>query len=868
MAVNLSPYGGVGAQFLDNAGNVLTGGKIYTYSAGTTTPQAVYTTSAGIIFHPNPIILDASGRVPSGGEIWLTDGLLYKFVLTDSNDVLIATYDNISGINSNFVAFTNQQEIQIATAGQTVFNLATTTYQPGTNSLSVFVDGVNQYGPGAQYAYLETDSDTVTFVNGLHVGASVKFTTSQLNTSGSTNTAGQVSFTGFKGQTGTVQDLADDDGSDWIGFDPAGTSAVARSAQDKMRDIVSVKDFGAIGNNVADDTIAIQAAIDYAINLGSTVYFPVGTYLITSPLFIYKPSTFITCNLVGQSFSERTDRGVIINHASLLTVPGIIIQGARQVTIDNIQLIGPNSFAAPTTSNITNAATYVGSGVRDSTYSPQAGICVDAFQNGVPSDGGYPGLSSYYTAASVPSSRVCIKNCELFNQLIGICFSPAGLEGNNEDGIIENIKFNGTKVCVALCQNMIKVVRLSSIFSTTCYTVVDTYSYGPQPGLGFINGSAGFIWTHGDIVQCAFLLKIASQLGNNVTPVALCKIEGVYAEGLISLGWIGTQPGTGLQFSNVPVHFDSCSFWFDSFSSVANYSTQLMNFAPVKFTACIFCSKDPSVAPPAANATAMRFYLSNINFGDQIRYCISFDSCGFLGQSNILFNDTAMPFVTMRDCVGYGPNFKSNFSDKYLVNNLNELTFSNAIFPNSTIYTNNNSQILQVAQYMNNVSLGSLAVTVSGATATFTSDPTSIKLGDNIYASGQSLPAIDGSSFSTVGAMCIGVVSNIVGTTITISYIPSSLSSSTYDLYVRWYPFMHGASTVATTNGTPNITITQTDGLNWTIGQRIISTNIPSGAYIVSGTWPNFVISKNATATASGVRCYDANCKLTTSTNF
>lgn len=79
---------------------------------------------------------------------------------------------------------------------------------------------------------------------------------------------------------------------------------------------------------------------------------------------------------------------------------------------------------------------------------------------------------------------------------------------------------------------------------------------------------------------------------------------------------------------------------------------------------------------------------------------------------------------------------------------------------------------------------------------------------------------------------------------------------------------MHGASTVATTNGTPNITITQTDGLNWTIGQRIISTNIPSGAYIVSGTWPNFVISKNATATASGVRCYDANCKLTTSTNF
>jgi hypothetical protein len=172
MAVNLSPYGGVGAQFLDNAGNVLTGGKIFTYAGGTTTPQATYTSSNGATPHPNPIILDAAGRVP-GGEIWLTDGLVYKFILRDANDVLIATYDGITGINSNFVAFTNQQEIQTATAGQTVFNLTTMSYQPGTNSLSVFVDGVNQYGPGAQYAYLETDSDTVTFVNGLHVGAEV-----------------------------------------------------------------------------------------------------------------------------------------------------------------------------------------------------------------------------------------------------------------------------------------------------------------------------------------------------------------------------------------------------------------------------------------------------------------------------------------------------------------------------------------------------------------------------------------------------------------------------------------------------------------------------------------------------------------------
>jgi len=258
MAVNLSPYGGVGAQFLDNAGNVLTGGKIETYAAGTTTPQATYTSSNGGTPHSNPIILDASGRVP-GGEIWLTDGLSYKFILRDANDVLIATYDNVTGINSNFVAFTNQQEIQTATAGQTVFNLTTTTYQPATNSLSVFVDGVNQYGPGAQYAYLETDSDTVTFVTGLHVGAEVKFTTSQLNSSGLQANAFQVSYT------------------------PPFTNSVTTNVGLKLAETVSVKDFGAVGDGVTDDTAEINNAI-VAVNAagGGTVFFPEGTYLVSA----------------------------------------------------------------------------------------------------------------------------------------------------------------------------------------------------------------------------------------------------------------------------------------------------------------------------------------------------------------------------------------------------------------------------------------------------------------------------------------------------------------------------------------------------------------------------------------------------------
>lgn len=95
MSVNLSFIGGAGWQFFDDNGDPLSGGKVFTYAAGTTTPLATYTNRDGITPNSNPIILDAAGRTPQ--QIWATEGVLYKYVVKTSTDITLRTWDNIGG---------------------------------------------------------------------------------------------------------------------------------------------------------------------------------------------------------------------------------------------------------------------------------------------------------------------------------------------------------------------------------------------------------------------------------------------------------------------------------------------------------------------------------------------------------------------------------------------------------------------------------------------------------------------------------------------------------------------------------------------------------------------------------------------------
>jgi len=316
---------------IDDNGDPLSGGLVYTYENGTTTDKATYKTATLAVAHANPVVLDTRGE-----ELIYLSGI-YTIIVKDSDGVLIWTADNVEGQGSTIIDFHQLSEYaDLATAVTTIGVTETTLYIdaddtmggnitiPATLSLigmkghtitttgwTITINGSYDAGNFQGFA----GSGTVTFANGTHVKSSWF---PDINTAlTSLGTTQKIIFRLTRDETMTAGDTLPDnivleaDPDCMISAGAAYTLAVEGLVNippyqwvstnvtvtltgDAISEHVFPEWWGATADNSTNNTTAIQAAIT-ACPTGGVVYFSTtnavtGGY-ITDKLTINKPMT-------------------------------------------------------------------------------------------------------------------------------------------------------------------------------------------------------------------------------------------------------------------------------------------------------------------------------------------------------------------------------------------------------------------------------------------------------------------------------------------------------------------------------------------------------------------------------------------------
>jgi hypothetical protein len=141
---------------------------------------------------------------------------------------------------------------------------------------------------------------------------------------------------------------------------PSTLSPIVRTLQGKLDDTVNVRDFGAVGNGIADDTAAINRALQQIYLAGTsetnprarrTLYFPGGTYLLTTPLYV-PPYARLVGDGMGSSIIKQSVAGqsaVILCDSKFQTDVSLGFGGAtmpQDVDISGLQFINSTTTAS------------------------------------------------------------------------------------------------------------------------------------------------------------------------------------------------------------------------------------------------------------------------------------------------------------------------------------------------------------------------------------------------------------------------------------------------------------------------------------------------------------------------------------------
>lgn len=246
--------------YFDTTGAPLQDGYLYFGVANQnpeTNPLTVYWDAAYTQPALQPIRTSGGFAVRNGAPANLYVSTDFSITVRDKNRRMV--YSRLTsegqGVADVNIQFSTQNIT--ATAGQTVFTLGTA-YTPGNQSLAVYQNGSRLV---SVQDYTESSTTTVTLLIGATAGDVLSFVT-----------ATPVNPSSL--------------GASAVAYIPPGAGAVATNVQAKLRETVSVRDFGAVGNGVTDDTAAINLAIAFAKATSGIkcVYFPTGNYLITASI--------------------------------------------------------------------------------------------------------------------------------------------------------------------------------------------------------------------------------------------------------------------------------------------------------------------------------------------------------------------------------------------------------------------------------------------------------------------------------------------------------------------------------------------------------------------------------------------------------
>ncbi len=334
----------------------------------------------------------------------------------------------------------------------TVFTLAA---DPGSAAaVMIYIDGVYQ-----EEGTYTVSGTSITFSEAPPVNASIEAVLYRVTDIGTT-TASAVSITDAgnyytsSNVEGALQETAQ---SQNIVYAPAGTGAVQTTVQTKLRESVSVKDFGAVGDGVTDDTAAINSAIESQQANGGAVYVPAGTYKITSTItlrrnvpFIGDGSTSVTLNYSGSSFAMQVGDAAFRQTSD----------GTRQGwTLKGFKLTGTSSASAGIFLCNCHGDHFEDIVVNRFTQTGAEGFLA----TGTPSAVGEPAPSSV-----VGLFYCTFKDCYSFNNHVGIIFTGVTGEGtaNSNLWIGGAIRQNiGANVEFAAQSNS-NVIRAASLETT------------------------------------------------------------------------------------------------------------------------------------------------------------------------------------------------------------------------------------------------------------------------------------------------------------------------------------------------------------------------------------------------------------------